>query len=61
MHPCVGVDVSKHHLHWTLGEDGPVEHLPNTGRHSPAARNAFAGTSRRWSPSSPLGATNGRS
>ena len=30
MHPCVGVDVSKHHLDWTFGEDGPVEHLPNT-------------------------------
>ena len=29
MHPCVGVDVSKHHLDWTFGEDGPVEHLPN--------------------------------
>jgi len=30
MHPCVGVDVSKHHLDWTFGEDGPVEQLPNT-------------------------------
>jgi len=30
MHRCVGIDVSKHHLDWTFGEDGPVEHLPNT-------------------------------
>jgi len=30
MHTCVGVDVSKHHLDWALGEAGSVERLPNT-------------------------------
>lgn len=30
MQPCVGIDVSKHHLDWTFGEDSPVERLPNT-------------------------------
>jgi len=30
MHPCVGVDVSKHHLDWTFGDSNPVQHLPNT-------------------------------
>jgi hypothetical protein len=36
----VGVDVSKHHLDWTVGEDGPVHRLPNTpaGIHRLVAR-----------------------
>jgi len=30
MGDSIGVDVSKHHLDWTLGGDGNVERIPNT-------------------------------
>jgi transposase len=30
MLPCVGVDVSKDHLDWTLGSTGDVRQIPNT-------------------------------
>ena len=50
MHPCVGVDVSKHHLDWTFGEDGPVEHPSNTPAGIRRGTPPFAGTSSRSSP-----------
>jgi transposase len=30
MEDCVGVDVSKHHLDWVLGDEGNVARVPNT-------------------------------
>lgn len=30
MEDCVGVDVSKHHLDWVLGDEGNVARMPNT-------------------------------
>jgi transposase len=47
MHPCVGVDVSKHHLDWTFGEDGPVERVLNT----PAGIRRLLERARRDEPS----------
>jgi len=47
MHPCVGVDVSKHHLDWTFGEDGPVERVLNT----PAGIRRLVERARRDEPS----------
>ena len=30
MGDCIGVDVSKHHLDWAIGGDGPVDRVANT-------------------------------